>query len=1785
MTAVSNGTSKRKYSWWWDSHIRPKNSKWLQENLTDMDSKVKQMIKLIEEDADSFARRAEMYYKKRPELMKLVEEFYRAYRALAERYDHATGVIRHAHNTMAEVFPNQIPLMFGDESPAGASANEAHPRTPEMTPPIRAPVDPDVLQKDAFGVSSSHVHSVKRNATFTEKPQFESIIKGLKQLNDLAESETGRARKGLNFSDADEKGRNGHSDEIHDLKAQILSESERYSKAEAEVLALKDALSKVQVEKEATLTRYKLNLERLTNLELEISGAQEDSRGLNERATKAEAEVQTLKDTISKLESEKDSSFLQYQQCLQKIADLEVGISQAQKDSQEISERASKAEAETQTLKQRLSRAETDKEAALVQHRQCLETISNLEERLLKAEGVARIINERAEKTEAEVENLKQTISKLIRDNEASELQYQQCLETIADLKLKLFNAQEETQRLSCQVEDGVAKLKIAEEKCSVLERSNQTLHSELDTLLEKMGNQNQELTEKQKELGRLWTCVQEERLRFLETETAFQTLQQLHSQSQEELKTLGLELQIRYQILKDMETRNNDLQEEVQKAREENKGLNELNLSSAASIKSLQEEVSGLRKTVQKLEAEVELRVDQRNALQQEIYCLKEELSQIGKNHQSMLEQVELVGLDPDCFGSSVKELQDENSKLKEFNERENKEKMALLEKLKMMEMLVQKNLLLENSISDLNSELEAIRGKLQTLEEACKLLSEDKSGLIAENDTLMSRLQTATENSEKLSEKNNLLESSLYDANAELEDLRLKLKSLEDLCRSLNNDKSSLTSQRESLISQMDLMRKTLEDLEKGQGELKTEVSALEAERESSLQKIEELAVSLVAKDREYASFVQLSEARLGDMESKIHLLQDENECREREYQMELDRGVDAQIRIYVMQKCLQDLFEKTSCLMVENKNIKEESKLSEKRVSELEQENTGKGVRIESLTGRIKVLRMGLHQVLKRLEITPDIESEDENWQDQKNMHDILSKLDEMQNMLLEIQNENQLSAVENFILVSLLQQLKLEAVGIAKEKNILGEELEFQHEQLSSSQEENKKLICMNEELTSKVKHGVSREEALDMKIEDLNRQVLGLRDAYTVLLEDNYKTLDEKRSLTKSTVQLEEEKCKLEEDIGFLLAENIYQSNLILLLEDVISAKLSEVNILSEDLGRLNSIKDKLEKKVRDALTENLELHGLLEKSEGELLSVRSANDLLSHEIASTKDQLCQKENELLEAMLLITVVQNEKAELSQVLENLECEYKETKAIQEDQEKQVLTLRGDCDGQIKETERANAVNMKLGAELQNLLEELVKIKMEKEKLSHDLLKERNEAELWKSQAEACFGNMQISVFHEALLKGMTHELAEAYENLESRSVLKDVEIDQLKERVSSLEDANKGQQAHMAKYAQAAVLLEESIKSLENRFAKHREYKDEIIKDAEEDRFSELHDMHLRIKAIEEAVIEKEKLVMLENSNAYSKLEAAMKQIEELRSNSIRSRKKQEGEGRSQKQIRQASPEEIEEVITKDIMLDQVSDCSSYGRSRKGTLEVNDQKIERWEINGQGNSLDLKLEKHDNTVPVKEKGKSLSEESLVVDKLEVSDKFSDPNQDIHKRKVLERLDSDLQKLANLQITLQDLRSKVETDEEQGKKGKGDEYETIKGQLEEADETIRKLFNVNRKLMTKVEAGFTPQDGSRPTELDGAERRRRVWEQARRGSEKIGRVQMEIRRIRFLLMKLEGEAENRGRSKMADASQTRVLLRDYIYGGTRSRQMKKKTKKKRSAFCACVQPQSP
>uniref|UniRef100_K7MMM6 NAB domain-containing protein n=1 Tax=Glycine max TaxID=3847 RepID=K7MMM6_SOYBN len=480
-----------------------------------------------------------MYYKKCPELMKMVEEFYRAYRALAERYDHATGVIRHAHKTMAEAFPNQVPMMMTDDLPA-ISPTETEPHTPKMRHPAG-------------------------NGGYTGEPDSPLNKTGLKQLNDLyipgeQENLPKFARRGLNFFETREE-----SNEQNSGSNNTLSESKRVTKDETVILALKKAIAKLEDEKEAGLLQYQQSLEKMSNLELEVSTAQENSRKLDERASKAEAEVQALKEAQIKLQAESEASLLQYQQCLEKISNLEKNISSLQKEAGELNERATKAETESESLKQELARVEAEKEATLVQYNQCLETISKLEERIKEVEENARRIKEHANIAEKEIEALELQVTKLNEEKEDAALHYQQCMEIISSLEYKLSCAEEEVHRLNSKIVDGVEKLQSSKQKCLLLETSNHTLQSELQSLAQKVGSQS-----------RLWGCIQEERLQFIEAEAAFQTLQQLHSQSQEELRSLASELNSKVEILGNVESCKQALEDEVHRVSEENKILNE---------------------------------------------------------------------------------------------------------------------------------------------------------------------------------------------------------------------------------------------------------------------------------------------------------------------------------------------------------------------------------------------------------------------------------------------------------------------------------------------------------------------------------------------------------------------------------------------------------------------------------------------------------------------------------------------------------------------------------------------------------------------------------------------------------------------------------------------------------------------------------------------------------------------------------------------------------------------------------------------------------------------------------------------------------------------------------------------------------------------------------------------------------------------------------------------------------------------------------------------------------
>ncbi|KAJ0509846.1 putative protein Networked (NET), actin-binding (NAB) [Helianthus annuus] len=1833
MASLSKADSRRMYSWWWNSHISPKNSKWLQENLTDVDIKVKAMIKLIEEDADSFARRAEMYYKKRPELMKLVEELYRAYRALAERYDHATGALRQAHKTMSEAFPNQVPAGCDDSTPN--STYDSDPQTPESK--TIACLDPNDSQKDRS---------------------------------------TGTARKALSFSDSEDASNKLGS------RSRNISQSEDVTVNDKEIVLLKEALAKLEDEKEAGMKQYVESLDKLSKLESEILKSQEDSKELTDRASKAEDESQNLKEMLQRLEVEKEESLELYRQAVKKIEEID-----------------------EPNLKEEIKRLKDERDTAYDRYEQSMNMQSDLEKKLREAEN--------------EIETLKLAIVKLTKEKEAKDVLYQQCMETISSLELRLVCAEEETERLKAEIDNGLSLLKAAEEQRLMLEKSNKSLYVEMESMGVRISTQNQEITEKQKELGRLWTCIQEERIRFVEAETAFQTLQQIHEQSQEELRSMAGELQNWAQVLRDIEARNEVLEGEIQKKIEENKNLSEVNLSSAVSLKEMQSEISNLKEANGKLEEEVDLRVDQRNALQQEIYCLKEELNELNKKHGSIMQQVAYVGLNPESFGLSVKELKDEKSNLNEELQKEKTAKAALLEKLEIMGQLLERNVVLENSLSDLGDELEGVRGKLKALEDAYRSLSEEKSNLAVEKANLLGQLQVTTDNLSQVSEKNTVLENSLFDAHVKLEVLKQKSKSFEDSCRLLADEKSVLITEKGTLVSQMEITDKKLNNLESKYADLEDKYAFMEKERESTLRKVRELNVSLALRNEEHVTFVEMNDRQLQAMRSQIQLLQEESRNKNEEYEHELDKSFGSEIEILILLNCAQDLEEKNFSLLNDCRKLQEASKLSESLIRVLKQEKTENRLKIKSLSDQNDRFKNGMHQLLKAagLSLHPGCE----NGREQTCFDNIQQEIEGKKRALIENEDENMKLLVETTILVTLLNQFKTKLVDLEAEKCVTEHELGVRAEKILGLQNAVFKISETNEELRSKVIDREINESGLRTQLENIQCELSVVQEAFRMLQMENMDVLKEKKLLLNDNVQIKNKICVLEEENEIFLNEilsqgivshtlksyvdekhedlssvqkklretvnenvdlrktlenskcefrtvqsvcnklnldlangnNMLQSketeltilandkkelteivadlrrendivynealsqgilsqtlkdyidekheelssvtkeleetvkenvdlrktleksehefrmvqsdcdklnldlvngnNLLQLKEKELKIIENDKNELSEivaDLRRENDIVyiealsqcilsqtlknyidekheelSSVEKKLEETLNENVDLRKTLEKSEREFRTIQSVCDKLNLDLVNGSSLLQLKEKEL-------TILENDKKELSEIVANLKRENSEVKTTNDQQRKQILKFLEDNDRLTKQSQML-AVKMQQLTEKQETTEEKLR--------------------LLEAEGSLIYGDLQTSIISQVLLEQKISELTDVCLSLQDEKYSKDLNTELLKERSNVLECENADLKGRLAAYGPALDSLRDSIVSLENHTCvktKVSQSENENEKGGESatmerDAFVELQDLQSKVKVIEMTVTQ-------QKLDSDAKLESAMMQIEEL--------SQQKSSGRPNGKTKSTS--EISEADPKDIMLDQASECSSYGVSKRGLIEG-----EIWETTDDSKTVF----KHHPTA---------SEVSLD-NILEVSRRFEEPQEDANKKKVLERLNSDVLRLTNLQITIEDLKRKVDMTLK-SRRGKAMiECKSLKGQLTEADSAIEKLYELNARLVQHIEGNADKSSTSESGETESM-RRKKVSEQARRVSENIGRMQIEIQKIQFKLLKLDDENEPTGKKRFFDTKK-RVVLKDYLYAGGRTRTTTiNNNRRKKGHFCACVEP---
>ncbi|CAN7111765.1 unnamed protein product [Brassica rapa subsp. narinosa] len=1704
MATVLHSESRRLYSWWWDSHI-PKNSKWIHQNLADMDSKVKAMIKLIEEDADSFARRAEMYYKKRPELMKLVEEFYRAYRALAERYDHATVELRHAHKTMAEAFPNQVPFDMIEDS---ASSSCSEPRTPEKTPP------------------------------------------GIQPFYDSDSAAT--SRRGLSH----------------------------VGSSETDVESLKRALVELGAEKEALNLQYQLSLNILSRLEKDLKDAQMDVNGLDERASKAEIESRILAQGLAKLEAERDTALLRYNQSMRKIADLEGSYAHAQEDVKGLTNRATEAETEAETLKQAQSRLHSEKEAGLTRYNQCLVMISTLEKKVKDAEENALMLSNQSAKAEDEIKALRQELLKVNEVKEGLSLRYQQCLETISKLEREVINAQENAKRLSSEVLAGAAKLKTVEEQCTVLGSSNETLKLEADGLTHRLAAKDQELIQKQNELQKFQAMIQDEHSRFLEIEASLRSLKRLHSQSQEEQKVLTSEIQSRVDMLRELETRNQKLEGEISSVKEENRNLSD---SSMISLETQRCEISTLKEVKGKLEEEVARQINQSSALQEEIHRLKDEINSLNRRYQTIMEQVKLAGLDPESLACSVRNLQDENSKLTELWSHQRGDKDALTEKLREMDNILRKNVGLEKLLLESNTKLNGSREKTKDLQERCESLRGEKSEFTAERANLFSQLQIMTENMQKLLEKNSLLEASLSGANIELQCAREKSKCFEEFFQLLKKDKAELTKERESLISQLNSNKEKLGVLEKNFTELQGRYADLQRDKHYKNLQVEELRVSLATEKQERASYERSTDTRLADLQSNVSFLREECRSRKKEFEEELDRAVDAQVEIFILQKFIEDLEQKNFSLLVECQKYAEASTFSEKLITELESENLEQQMETEFLLHEVDNCRGAIYQVFKALQLEA---SDQKILKERVPVSRILGGISELKRSLSISEYEKQRLVIENSVLLSLLGQFQSDGMKVESEKQNAEKDLETIVHRYGMLKKDRLELLEMNRQLKSELIDREKRELDLRAELQTEHLMFETLHESYMALHQEYSKALDENKTLDLTFSELKGEMYILQEENDAILQEAVSLSNMSVVYKSFGFEKAEQVEAFAENIRRLQDVNrelkqkvERLEEKLRGKELGSQELNSKLEKLEENVEEANELNDLLEQQVSDKEAILRQKEMDLLEAQDMLKATHNAIAELCQEVEELKKDCKESRQLRGNLERRIFELSDFSGRQDEEIKKLSSLKENLESEVELLHKEIQEHRVREEFLSSELQEKSNEFELWDAEATSFFFDLQISAVREVLLENKVKELTGVCESLKDEAVTKTTEIKQIRETVGFLEYEVAELKNQLSVYDPVVASLADDVKSLEqnalvlmklptlsDRCREDDEYPEAVVSQEpkghsstnQENGIVLLQDMKKRIKIIEQAVVGEKKRLGKQRRRSSLHRSKDRKLFEEIELEEFSGEIRHQPRSPAMTEARNGS-------IMKDIPLDHVANSPFYGRSRRGSRGSSDQMLELWEESAEPVStikslMNNKTSKKPMIPRLHRRSRNPSIESeKAVDKLELSRNTED------NAKIMERLLSDSRRLASLRISLRDLKSKLDLNEKQGSKFTNPDVARVRKQLKETEEAILQLANTNEILSKEIEETGDARDIYRKV----------VMEKSRLGSEKIEQMQQEMQSIERTVLKLEDRvAKSKGKTKFSE-SRTVILLRDIIHKGG-----KRTARKKKNRFCGCM-----
>ncbi|KAB2046900.1 hypothetical protein ES319_A13G008700v1 [Gossypium barbadense] len=247
--------SKNLKSCWWDSHLNPENSEWLAENSKEMDLNVKQIMKLVEDNSEDVTK---------SEVIVQVQELYRIYRNLAERYDRLTGELRKTQGPDSGL--DQI--------------------SPMVTP------DKPVQQASSFSsVGGSSEKEGTESSSFSSDSDSESFISSVNvYLSSAMDTDKSKMRENRRYEELNEK-LTKYEEELRDSNLKLLLAEEEIVKLNTKLKkseSLELELQKQIIELEACFSNSNSEVMRLME---ELSTSKENIKASEEEIVMLNAQI------------------------------------------------------------------------------------------------------------------------------------------------------------------------------------------------------------------------------------------------------------------------------------------------------------------------------------------------------------------------------------------------------------------------------------------------------------------------------------------------------------------------------------------------------------------------------------------------------------------------------------------------------------------------------------------------------------------------------------------------------------------------------------------------------------------------------------------------------------------------------------------------------------------------------------------------------------------------------------------------------------------------------------------------------------------------------------------------------------------------------------------------------------------------------------------------------------------------------------------------------------------------------------------------------------------------------------------------------------------------------------------------------------------------------------------------------------------------------------------------------------------------------------------------------